>query len=106
MKRLTEIPVGNIDTNFIAQNATRVLGASPVSYLKTSEPRGSLFQNEYESDVVSCIATKFPINHAEPLAVLETFVSEGRWRLGNLEENDEFLVIVPVAVDLRLLPID
>lgn len=98
--------MGNIDTNFIAQNATRVLASSPVSYLKTSEPRGSLFQNESESDVVSSIATKFPTNHAEPLAVLEKFVSEGRWRLGNLEENDEFLVIVPVAVDLGLLPLD
>lgn len=94
--------MGDIDTNFIAQNATRILGSSPVSYLKTSEPRGSLFQNESESDVVSSIATKFPINHAEPLAVLKEFVSKGRWRLGNLEENDEFLVIVPVAADRRL----
>lgn len=104
LANLAGISLGDIDTNFIAQNATRVLGSSPVSYLKTSEPRGSLFQNESESDVVSSIATRFPINHAEPLAVLEKFVSEGCWRLGNLKENDEFLVIAPVAVDPRLLP--
>ena len=71
---------------------------TPIGYLKTAKPCGSLFQDDYEPGVVSSVLTDFFVDHAEPLAALDGFKADGDWCLGELLDGHEFLIILPVTV--------
>ena len=89
--------VDKVDTNFILEDASKILASTPIDYLKDAKPCGSLFDENCTTGAVSCLDTKFYLDHHEPLDVLNVFKSSGRWCLGELPEGNEFLIIVPVA---------
>lgn len=92
---MKDVRIKEIDTNFISQHAQEILSVTPVEYLKDLELRGKLFENG-SSDIVSCLNTKFYVDHNEPLKVLKVFKDSGAWCLGNLLDGHEFLIIVPI----------
>ena len=89
--------VDKVDANFILKNASKILASTPIDYLKDAKPCGSLFDENCTTGAVSCLDTKFYLDHHEPLDALNIFKSNGRWCLGELPEGNEFLIIVPVA---------
>jgi len=94
---MQDVQVGEIDTNFILKNASKILASTPIDYLKDAKPCGSLFEENCTTGAVSSLLTRFYIDHHEPLDVLKDFKSRGRWCLGDLLEGHEFLIIIPVA---------
>ncbi|KAF8812722.1 hypothetical protein BYT27DRAFT_6406453 [Phlegmacium glaucopus] len=100
LAKYSNIRVNMVDTNFISQNARKILAATPISYIKDTQLRGSIFEENCETRAVSCANTMFYIDHREPLEVLEDFKRQGRWCLGELLEGHEFLIIVPVPGNL------
>lgn len=67
------IGVYSIDTNFIRENAAKVLEATDVQYLQRAQLRGSLFQEDCNSGAVSSVFTEFYVDHREPLEALDEF---------------------------------
>lgn len=68
--------------------------ASPISYVKAAELRGSLFDPEDTSGVISSVNTNFFVDHTEPLEAL-AWVRRGLgWPLGELLDGYEFLLMV------------
>jgi len=95
------VKISEVDTTFISQHAKRILNDSPVPYIRNTELRGSLFEEECTSGAVSCAYTKFFVDHAEPLEALEAVRKSGRWPLGEPLEGHEFLVMIPVLAQSR-----
>jgi hypothetical protein len=95
----TDISIGGINTvavGFIRDNAEAVMKVSPISYVKDAELRGSLFDPEDKSGVISSVYTKFFVDHTEPLEAL-SWVREGLdWPLGELLDGHEFLFMITV----------
>jgi hypothetical protein len=91
-----DVHVGSIDLNLIRDNATKILEATNVEYLKSAEIRGDLFQDGPNGGAVSSVFTNFFVDHAEPLEVLKHYKSHKGWCLGELLEGHEFLVILRV----------
>lgn len=91
----TYIP--RIDLDYISRHAQQMLSSSPVSYLKSAELRGSVFQPDTQGDLVSSVFTNFPVDHQEPLEVLQKWEEDHqtKWPLGVLLEGHEFLCVVP-----------
>lgn len=82
--------------SFIRDNAEAVMKASPISYVKDAELRGSLFDSKDMSGVISSVYTKFFVDHTEPLEAL-AWVREGlEWPLGELFDGYEFLLMMEV----------
>jgi hypothetical protein len=72
------------------------MAASPVSYVKGAEPRGSLFGDEGQG--VCYANTQFWVDHGEPLVALADVKRRGiEWPFGELPEGCEFLVLVKAA---------
>lgn len=83
-------------TSFIRDNAESIVKASPISYVKDAELRGSLFDSKDTSGAVSSVYTKFFVDHTEPLEDL-AWVREGlEWPLGELLDGYEFLLMMKV----------
>lgn len=81
---------------FIRDNAEAIMEASPIGYVNKAELRGSLFDPEDTSGVVSSVDTRFFVDHTEPLKAL-AWAREGLdWPLGELLDGHEFLLIIPV----------
>ncbi|KAF5323171.1 hypothetical protein D9619_013734 [Psilocybe cf. subviscida] len=101
LAKYSHVRLENIDIQFIALNAAKILKDTPINYLKPENVplRGSLFENDCASGAISSAFTQFYVDHAEPLEALHEFMASGRWCLGELLEGHEFLVIVPVVVD-------
>lgn len=78
-----------------------MLSSSPVSYLKSAELRGSVFQPDTQGDLVSSVFTNFPVDHQEPLEVLQKWEEDHqtKWPLGVLLEGHEFFCVVPILKD-------
>ena len=95
----TDILIGGINTvalGFIRGNAEAVMEVSPISYVKDAELRGSLFDPEDTSGVISSVYTQFFVDHTEPLEAL-AWVREGLdWPLGELLDGCEFLLMIEV----------
>jgi len=89
------IKLGMVDTNFISQNAKNIFAVTPIDYLKCAQLRGSLFEKDCATGVISSVYTEYYIDHSEPLEVLDTFKNVGRWCLGELLDGHEFLIILP-----------
>jgi hypothetical protein len=88
---------------FIRINAEKVLNASNISYLKSAQLRGTLFQAGSDTGAVSSVFTDFYVDHEEPLEVLDKFKARGQWCLGKLLDGHEYLALFPVP---PLSPID
>ena len=81
---------------FIRENAQAIMKGSPIRYVKDAELRGSPFDPEDTSGVISSVYTKFFVDHTEPLEAL-SWVREGLdWPLGELLDGYEFLVMITV----------
>ena len=95
----TDILIGGINTvavGFIRDNAEAIMKVSPISYVKDAELRGSLFDLEDTSGVISSVYTNFFVDHTEPLEAL-AWVREGLdWPLGELLDGYEFLLMIEV----------
>jgi hypothetical protein len=91
--------IGGINTvavGFTRDNAEAIMKVSPISYVKDAELRGSLFDPEDTSGVISSVNTKFFVDHTEPLEAL-VWVREGQdWPLGELLDGYEFLLMIEV----------
>lgn len=92
-----DILIGGISTvavGFIKDSAEAIMKASPITYVKDAELRGSLFDSTDTSGAVSSVDTKFFVDHTEALEAL-TWVREGQeWPLGELLDGYEFLFII------------
>jgi hypothetical protein len=85
-----------VAVSFIRDSAEAVMKASPISYVKDAELRGSLFDSKDMSGVISSVYTKFFVDHTEPLEAL-AWVREGlEWPLGELFDGHEFLLMMEV----------
>ncbi|KAI0782194.1 hypothetical protein C8Q75DRAFT_795891 [Abortiporus biennis] len=92
------VGIGNIDTKFIADNAFAFLVSSHIPYLKGAKLHGSIFgKKDAAEGVVSTVDTNFAVDHTETDAVLKTYLSQGKWCLGRLPENHEFLIMLPIT---------
>ena len=80
--------------SFIKENAQMILESSPIRYIYEGELKGSLFELDGGSGIVSCIDTEFFVDHREALEALACLREEMRWSLGNLHEGFEFLLIL------------
>ena len=84
-----------VDMNFIRDNAAKILAASDVSYLKSVQLRGSIFEADCNTGAVSSVFTEFYVDHDEPLEALDKFKVRGPWCLGDLLDGHEYLVVFP-----------
>lgn len=81
---------------FIRDNAEAIMKASPIRYVKDAELRGSLFDREDTSGVISSEYIIFFVDHTEPLEAL-AWVREGLdWSLGEWLDGYKFLIIIAV----------
>ena len=85
-----------MNLDFIRDNASPIMEASPVKYVKQAEVRGSLFDPEdlEASGIVSTGFTNFFVDHEEPLDTLACVKEERHWPLGKLRGGHEFLLLV------------
>lgn len=96
LNEVLDVKIENIDLSFCRENAKIIFEASPVDYIRDTQPHGSLFEKDCTSGVVSSVNTRFFVDHDEPLAALQIFKDSRKWPLGELLEGHEFLIIVPV----------
>lgn len=68
--------------------------ASPIRYVKEAKLRGSLFNPEDASGLISSVDTSFWIDHTEPLEALVRVREAIEWPLGELNDGHEFLLII------------
>ena len=68
--------------------------ASPIRYVQDAKLRGSLFNPEDASGLVSSVDTGFWIDHTEPLEALAWARDIGDWPLGDLHNGHEFLLVL------------
>lgn len=88
---------GSINTvrlKFIKEHAERIMRASPIRYVQDAKLRGSLFNPEDASGLVSSVDTGFWIDHTEPLEALAWARDIGDWPLGDLHNGHEFLLVL------------
>lgn len=93
------ILIGDISAvaiGFIHDNAEAIMKVSPISYVKDAELRGSLFDPEDTSGVVSSVNTRFFVDHTEPLEALAWVRGGLDWPLGELLDGYEFLLMIEV----------
>jgi len=88
--------MNDIDNSFIAHNVPRLLSSSTVPYIRSAQLRGTLFQQAEDHGAISAIFTDFPVDHEEPEAVLQVYKKLGKWRLGDLPERCEFVLVLPL----------
>ncbi|KAI1495772.1 hypothetical protein F5X99DRAFT_422653 [Biscogniauxia marginata] len=62
--------IEKISLDFIAENATPILKASPIKYIRDAKLCGSLFDNTDSTGLVSGVNTNFFVDHQEPLEAL------------------------------------
>ena len=92
---MQDVPIDQVDTNFILMNAAHILGNTPIGYLKEAKLAGSLFDPNSTTGAISCVFTEFYVDHQEPLAALDIFKAKRGWCLGELPEGHEFLIVLP-----------
>lgn len=79
---------------FIRENASSVISASPISYIRDAKLCGSVFDPDDASGLVSGVDTAFFVDHEEPVKVLTAVRQNGMWPLGDLLEGHEYLLII------------
>jgi GNAT superfamily N-acetyltransferase len=89
--------VEEVDLDVVQELAEGIMAASPVSYVREAELKGSLFGQE-DAEGVCCADTMFWVDHAEPLAALAVVKERGvAWPFGHLPDGCEFLLLVEGA---------
>lgn len=83
-----------IQLDFIRKHAEAIMKASPVSYISNARLHGSLFDPEDISGLVSAVFSDFFVDHTEPLEALAWVQEELDWKLGELHDGHEFILIV------------
>lgn len=89
--------VGSISTirlDFIKEHAEGIMKASPIGYVKDAKLRGSLFNSDDVSGLVSSVDTGFWVDHAEPLEALKRARDRVDWPLGDSHDGHEFLLVL------------
>lgn len=89
---------------FMKSNAEEIMKASPIRYVREAKLRGSLFNPEDDSGLVSSVDTGFWIDHKEPLEALARARETIDWPLGELNDGHEFLLILEVRRRARSRP--
>lgn len=77
----------------IGRYAEEVMNASPIAYVKEAKLRGSVFNREDTSGLVSSVDSGFFVDHNEPLEALAWLREDMDWPLGELFDGHEFLLI-------------
>lgn len=96
--------IGSINTvqlDFIKNNAEKIMRASPIQYIKNAKLRGSIFNSEDVSGLVSSVDTDFWVDHKEPIEALAWIRDRMDWPLGELHDGHEFLLILEVKRRIR-----
>jgi hypothetical protein len=75
---------------------------TPIEYLKNIKLQGELFEDNCTSGAISCVYTKFCVDHTEPLEALQIFRQRGGWCLGELLDGHEFLIILPILEAVKV----
>ena len=75
-------------------NAHSIMKVSPVGYVRDAKLRGSLFDPEDSSGLVSSVDTGFFVDHEEPLEALAWVRESMDWPLGELLDGHEFILIL------------
>ena len=89
--------IGSINTvrlDFIKQHAEEIMKASPIRYVKDAKLRGSVFNPEDASGLVSSVDTGFWVDHTEPIEALAWARDIIDWPLGELHDGHEFLLVL------------
>ena len=98
MKLMLNI-IGSINTvrlDFIKEHAEEIMRVSPIRYVKDAKLRGSVFDPEDASGLVSSVDTGFWVDHTEPTEALAWARDIVDWPLGELHDGHEFLLILEV----------
>ena len=66
-----------VDMDFICDNAAKILATSDVSYLKSTQLCGLIFEADCNTGAVSSVFTEFYIDHDKPLEALDKFKVHG-----------------------------
>lgn len=90
---LTDIRFSDFPLDFARDHAAGIMAISPVNYIKDAKLRGSLFDSNDDSGMVSGVDSGFYVDHDEPFEALARFKEEGAWPLGDLPDGHEFLFI-------------
>lgn len=82
--------------DFIKEHAEEIMKASPIRYVKDAKLRGSVFNPEDASGLVSSVDTGFWVDHTEPIEALAWARDIVDWPLGELHDGHEFLLVLEV----------
>lgn len=85
--------IGTVRLGYIKEYAEEIMKASPIRYVEDAKLRGSLFDPEDASGLVSCVDTGFWVDHTEPLKALAWVRGTVEWPLGELHDGHEFLLV-------------
>jgi len=88
------IHINYIPLEFIKDNAESIMKSSPIRYVREAKLRGSLFDSEDSSGLVSSVDTGFFVDHEEPLNALTWLRESTHWPFGELLDGVEFLLIL------------
>ncbi|KAL9117750.1 MAG: hypothetical protein Q9187_005709 [Circinaria calcarea] len=88
--------IDTIRLDFIEEYAKGIMKASLIRYIKDAKLRGSLFDPENASGLVSSVDTGFWVDHTEPLEALAWVRDMVDWPLGDLHDGHEFLLVLEV----------
>lgn len=83
-----------VKLDFIRDHAEGIMTASPISYVKNAKLQGRLFKPNDASGIISCVDTRFFVDHTEPLEALAWARENRDWPLGELADGHEFLLIL------------
>jgi hypothetical protein len=86
--------INYIPLEFIKENAGSIMKASPIRYIREAKLRGSLFDPEDSSGLVSSVDTGFFVDHEEPLSALTWLRQSTDWPLGELLDGVEFILVL------------
>lgn len=106
--RSTVVSIGanplHLDLKFTQSEIRAVLDTTPIEYIKSAEPRGSLFEGGVGSGEdtaerpVCTLFTSFFVDRTEPTETLARWKAglgnEVSWPLGDLPEGHEYLVLL------------
>ena len=87
--------IEKVSLEFIRENAEEVIRASPIPYVREAELHGSIFQPGDLSGLVCGVDTRFFVDHGEPVETLRRVRETRVWRLGELPEGLEYLLVLP-----------
>ncbi|KAJ5251126.1 hypothetical protein N7489_001536 [Penicillium chrysogenum] len=87
--------IEKISLDFIRRKAHRTMKSSPIPYIQNATLRGTIFQPEDTSGMVSGVNTGFFVDHEEPQKVLQAVRGNWQWPLGDLPDGHEYLLVMP-----------